>query len=85
MPVNINVAGPWVIVLGRPVVLLTRLSLFEAVVSVTILVVVLSVVVVVGNGRWSTRVEVTTIVVNPASMLSTEPEARCKRVYGKPS
>jgi len=84
VPVNKKVAGPWVIVLGGPVVLLTLPS-WRVDASVGEVIVALSVGVLVGSDRWSTRVVVITYVVSPASMFTTEPESRCKRVYGRPS
>ena len=74
-----KVAGPWVMVLGWPVVLLTWPTRCDEA-SVMMPVVTLSVRVCVGDGRWSTRVDVMTRVVRLALTPMTDPESRCKRV-----
>jgi len=72
VPVNINVDGPWVMVLGLPVALLTD-PRCRVDASVMIPVVTLSVRLCVGRGLWSTRVEVMTRVVRSAETARTRP------------
>jgi hypothetical protein len=90
VPVNMNVAGPWVMMLGWPVSLAGSQYRLREGARVGMAVVVSgtssSVLVAEVDGRRSTRVVVITYVVRllTLSTATTEPESRWNMVYGRP-